>query len=201
MLQIRLLFPCSLSWLCNIFQHISICGPNKACHLWPKATSNLNIKAEVMVVVQSLSRVRLLRPRGPQHARPLHQLPEFTQTHAHRVGDAIQPPHPHEKPVNTGGVTYAKKRHAFPTEYRQRRPHSLRRRRAEAQRGPRAEDPGRAGSRPEPSRRLTLRGDPSQVGRILRAPQQPEMSSESAGRAEITQRWSIRSVSKQLQVD
>ena len=23
-----------------------------------------------------------------------HQLPEFTQTHAHRVGDAIQPPHP-----------------------------------------------------------------------------------------------------------
>ena len=24
----------------------------------------------------------------------LHQLPEFTQTHAHRVGDAIQPSHP-----------------------------------------------------------------------------------------------------------
>ena len=23
-----------------------------------------------------------------------HQLPEFTQTHVHRVGDAIQPPHP-----------------------------------------------------------------------------------------------------------
>ena len=23
-----------------------------------------------------------------------HKLPEFTQTHAHRVGDAIQPPHP-----------------------------------------------------------------------------------------------------------
>ena len=23
-----------------------------------------------------------------------HQLPEFTQTHAHRVGDAIQPSHP-----------------------------------------------------------------------------------------------------------
>ena len=23
-----------------------------------------------------------------------HQLPEFTQTHAHRVGDAIQPCHP-----------------------------------------------------------------------------------------------------------
>ena len=23
-----------------------------------------------------------------------HQLPEFTQTHVHRVGDATQPPHP-----------------------------------------------------------------------------------------------------------
>ena len=37
-----------------------------------------------------------LRPHESQHARPLpvhHQLPEFTQTHVHRVGDAIQPSH------------------------------------------------------------------------------------------------------------
>ena len=27
-----------------------------------------------------------------------HQLPEFTQTHAHRVGNAIQPPHPLPSP-------------------------------------------------------------------------------------------------------
>ena len=27
-----------------------------------------------------------------------HQLPEFTQTHVHRVGDAIQPPHPPSSP-------------------------------------------------------------------------------------------------------
>ena len=27
-----------------------------------------------------------------------HQLPEFTQTHAHRVGDAIQPSHPLSAP-------------------------------------------------------------------------------------------------------
>ena len=41
--------------------------------------------------VQSLSHVRLFVTRGfPVH----HQLPEFTQTHAHRVGDAIQPSHP-----------------------------------------------------------------------------------------------------------
>ena len=46
--------------------------------------------------VQSLSRVRLCdlmnhsTPGLPVH----HQLPEFIQTHTHRVGDAIQPSHP-----------------------------------------------------------------------------------------------------------
>ena len=46
--------------------------------------------------VQLLSRVRLCNPMNcsmpglPVH----HQLPEFTQTHVHRVGDAIQPSHP-----------------------------------------------------------------------------------------------------------
>ena len=28
-----------------------------------------------------------------------HQLPEFTQTHVHRVGDAIQPSHPLSSPL------------------------------------------------------------------------------------------------------
>ena len=28
-----------------------------------------------------------------------HQLPEFTQTHVHQVGDAIQPPHPLSPPA------------------------------------------------------------------------------------------------------
>ena len=36
-----------------------------------------------------------LRPHESQHARPpYHQLLEFTQTHVHRVSDAIQPSHP-----------------------------------------------------------------------------------------------------------
>ena len=43
---------------------------------------------------QSLSRVRLFAtpwtPGLPVH----HQLPEFTETHVHRVSDAIQPSHP-----------------------------------------------------------------------------------------------------------
>ena len=49
---------------------------------------------------QSLSRVRLCDPMNrstpglPVH----HQLPEFTQTHVHRVSDAIQPSHPLSSP-------------------------------------------------------------------------------------------------------
>ena len=46
--------------------------------------------------VQSLSRVRLYDPMN--HSMPglpvHHKLQEFTQTHAHWVGDAIQPSHP-----------------------------------------------------------------------------------------------------------
>ena len=41
-----------------------------------------------------------LRPHESQHARPPcpSPLPEFTQTHAHRVHDAIQPSHPLSSP-------------------------------------------------------------------------------------------------------
>ena len=51
--------------------------------------------------VQLLSHVRLFvtpmdhsRPGLPVH----HQLPEFTQIHVHRVGEAIQPSHPLSSP-------------------------------------------------------------------------------------------------------
>ena len=50
--------------------------------------------------VHSLSYVQLCDPMNcsmpglPVH----HQLPEFTQTHVHRVGDAIQPSHPLSSP-------------------------------------------------------------------------------------------------------
>ena len=53
--------------------------------------------------VQSLSRVRFCDPMNrstpglPVH----HQLPEFTQTHIHRVSDAIQPSHPLSSPSPT----------------------------------------------------------------------------------------------------
>ena len=58
--------------------------------------SKLSFSLKTFSSVQSLSRVRLCDPMNcstpslPVH----HQLPEFTQTHVHRVGDAIQPSHP-----------------------------------------------------------------------------------------------------------
>ena len=50
--------------------------------------------------VQPLSRVRLCDPMNRSTpGLPVHrQLPEFTQTHVHRVGDAIQPSHPLSSP-------------------------------------------------------------------------------------------------------
>ena len=41
-----------------------------------------------------------LQPHELQHARPPfhHQLPEFIQTHIHRVSDANQPSHPLASP-------------------------------------------------------------------------------------------------------
>ena len=50
--------------------------------------------------VQSLSRVQLCDPMNPSTpGLPVHhQLPEFTQTHVHRVSDAIQPSHPLSSP-------------------------------------------------------------------------------------------------------
>ena len=53
------------------------------------------------ISVQSLSHVRLFAT-AMNHSTPglpvHHQLPEFTQTHVHRVGDAIQPSHPMSSP-------------------------------------------------------------------------------------------------------
>ena len=50
--------------------------------------------------VQSLSHVQLCDPMN--HSTPglpvHHQLPEFTQTHVHRIGDTIQPSHPLSSP-------------------------------------------------------------------------------------------------------
>ena len=50
----------------------------------------------IVVVVQLLTHVQLYDPMGCSTLQypAFNYLPELAQTHVHRVGDAIQPPHP-----------------------------------------------------------------------------------------------------------
>ena len=63
---------------------------------WNKPERNTNTESVQFNSAQTLSRVPMnCSPPGlPVH----HQLPEFTQTHVHRVSDAIQPSHPLSSP-------------------------------------------------------------------------------------------------------
>ena len=69
-----------------------------------KQNANWRELGLVFSSVQLLSRVRPLWPHEPQHASPPfhHQLPGSTETHVHRVGDAIQPSHPLSSPSLPG---------------------------------------------------------------------------------------------------
>ena len=59
----------------------------------------LNIKKNKIIFSRSVVSDSL-QPHESQHARPpcYHQPSEFTKTHVHRVGDAIQPSHPLSSP-------------------------------------------------------------------------------------------------------
>ena len=81
------------------------------CHFLPQC---MKVKSE-SEVAQDCTSVQFsravvsdsLRPQESQHARPSchHQLPEFTQTHIHRVSDAIQPSHPLSSPSPPPPIT------------------------------------------------------------------------------------------------
>ena len=79
--------PFSVLWLCDLGQGAcNVSGP-QFHHLHNGAFSS----------VQSLSRVQLFVIPWTTvcQATPVHhQLPELTQTHVHRIGDAIRPSHP-----------------------------------------------------------------------------------------------------------
>ena len=57
-------------------------------------TMKYSVQFSHSVMSDSLWPHELCTPGLPVH----HQLPEFTQTHAHQVGDAIQPSHPLSSP-------------------------------------------------------------------------------------------------------
>ena len=97
----------------NARKNRNLTNPTKKNHLWnvnklnhflkkilPKRkTQRLDPGSDVCIQfssVQSLSCVQLCDPVNCSTLGLLvhHQLLEFTQTHVHRVGDAIQPSHP-----------------------------------------------------------------------------------------------------------
>ena len=81
----------------DIHTHIFMTTLLTRAKIWkqPKCPSADQIRSD-----QSLSRVRLRDPMNYSTlGLPVHrQLPEFTQTHVHRVSDAIQPSHPLSSP-------------------------------------------------------------------------------------------------------
>ena len=74
------------SWTCGLQNCKTVFLLFKLCNLW-------YLIMDCCLVAQSCL---TLRPHGLQHARfPVHHhFPELTQTHVHRVSDAIQPSHP-----------------------------------------------------------------------------------------------------------
>ena len=74
-------------------------------NFWPlhSCPFYMNVKSEY-IYKQSLVQFSSVAQSCPNLCNPMnrgtpglsvhHKLPEFTQTHAHRVGDAIQPSHP-----------------------------------------------------------------------------------------------------------
>ena len=92
-LFIEFLFLCSLSF-CVV--HWVTCGGKKG--LQDKFSFYLWRCASVSSVAQSCPTLCDLINRSTPGLPVHHQLPEFTQTHVHWVGDAIQPSHPLSSP-------------------------------------------------------------------------------------------------------
>ena len=78
---------------------ISSIGRQILCHLShqgsPRSLNNFSsVQSVTQLCLTICDPMNRSTPGLPVH----HQLPEFTQTHAHRVGDAIQPSHPLSSP-------------------------------------------------------------------------------------------------------
>ena len=60
--------------------------------------THLDCSVQFSSVAQSCPTLCDAMNRSPPGLPVHHQLPEFTQTHVHQVGDEIQPPHPLSSP-------------------------------------------------------------------------------------------------------
>ena len=72
--------------------------PDRACRAHQKHHQTLHLELELSDQIRLVAQSCLTLCDPMNHSTPglpvHHQLPEFTQTHIHRVSDAIQPSHP-----------------------------------------------------------------------------------------------------------
>jgi len=97
---------CSILWPCSVIRGSLSCKLTAAWHLLLKRIflkTDSIVRSFIQFSSDQISHSVVsdsLQPRESKHARPLcpSPAPEFTQTHVHQVGDAIQPYHPLSSP-------------------------------------------------------------------------------------------------------
>ena len=72
--------------------------PGDSGHLQSYSMSPPDVSDQIRSVAQSCPTLRDPMNRSTPGLPVHHQLPEFTETHVHRVNDAIQPSHPLSSP-------------------------------------------------------------------------------------------------------
>ena len=102
----QLILCCPLFFLPSITPSIRVFSSESTLHLrWPKYGSfSFSISPSTLVIYVSIIQFSSVAQSCPTLCNPVnhstsglpvhHKLPEFTQTHVHQVGDAIQPSHP-----------------------------------------------------------------------------------------------------------
>ena len=89
-------------YLLGIYLGMELMSHKVTLYLTLSETAFFQSSSTILVQFSSVTQSCLTLCNPIHHSTPglpvHHQLPEFTQTHAHRVGDAIQPPHPLSSP-------------------------------------------------------------------------------------------------------
>ena len=86
------------SWLDSVLSDRAVCSHSPIRHTGVQCRGQACFSAQFSSVAQSCPTLCDPTDRSTPGLPVHHQLPELTQTHVHRVGDAIQPSHPLSSP-------------------------------------------------------------------------------------------------------